>query len=181
MVLLEVSPISAKADADFAGLVGLRMNSASTDIGGATGSSKIGIMAGILGWIPLRHGFGVRSGALYNQRYVGIGPTNQGDIDIQYTYFDLPLTAMYQFNSQWTAYGGPVLAFNQSKDVNCSKASTCSAFNVKSFLLPWQFGVDFKFAPQFGGEFFYETIGGELSSNVSDMKSFGVGLLIFLD
>lgn len=181
LALLSLISGSAKADLDFAGLVGYRMNTGRTNILGATGSSKFGFMAGFVGWIPLRHGIGVRTGALYNQRYMGLGPVNEGDIDIQYSYLDLPMTAMYQMNSQWTIYGGPTLAFNQSKDVSCTKLATCSAADVKSFLLPWQFGVDFKFAPQFGGEFFFETINGDLSTNVSDMKAVGLSLLVFFD
>lgn len=176
-----MTTISARAEIQVAGNLGVRLNSASTDVGGASVTSKAGIIAGFLGWLPLRHGFGVRSGALYNQRFVGLGPTNQGDIDVQYTYLDIPLTATYQINSGWSIFGGPVLAFNQSRDVTCSTSSTCAAAEVNSFVLPWQAGVDFKMTSQLGGEFFVEGILGEVSKNISDMKSLGLSLVIFFN
>ncbi len=166
---------------NLAGNLGVRYNSASTDVPRASTTSKLGIIAGFLGWIPLRSSFGIRTGAVYNQRFVGIGPTQQGDIDIQYTYLDIPLTATFQINSIWSIFGGPVLAFNQSKEVTCSTSSTCAAAEVSSFVLPWQAGVDFKMTSQLGGEFFVEGIFGELSRNVSNMKSLGLSLVIFFN
>ncbi len=171
---------SAKEDIEFAVLAGLRSNTATTNLPNASVSSKLGYVAGILGWLPLNKGFGARSGLLFNQRFVGLGPTNQGDIDIQFTYLDIPLTGTYQIRNGTWLYAGPILAFNQSKDVACSRRSNCSATDVKSFVLPWQLGVDFKFTPNFGAEFFYEFMSGDLAASVSDMKAVGASFLIFL-
>lgn len=180
-VLMMVFAVSFTANAEFAAVLGARSNTASTNITGASTSSRLGYMAGVLGWLPLRKSFGVRTGFLYNQRFVSLGPTLQGDIDVNFSYFDIPLTGTYQFNTQTWAFVGPVLAFNQSRDVTCSRNSSCSAADSKSFILPWQLGVDFKFAPQFGAEIFYEFMSGDLAAGVSDMRAIGASALIFFE
>ncbi len=182
VISLSCANVAQASDLDFAVLVGTKNNSATTDITGATVTSKFGIMVGVLGLLPLtRNGFGIRSGGIYNQRYVTMGPSNQGDIEIQYTYFDIPMTPMLQIDRLITLFAGPVLAFNQSKDVSCSKAPTCAAADVKSFLMPIQIGADFRFAPQFGGEVFFESISGDISKNVANMTSVGFAGLIFFE
>ena len=173
--------VSAKAETDFAGILGIRMNSANTDVTGATVTAQSGVMAGVLAWFPVHDRFGLRSGAVFNQRFIRLSPTVQGTVDILYSYWDLPLTATFQFSSGFFLYGGPVLAFNQSKEVKCSLLSTCGALDVKSVVVPWQVGLDFRMIPQLGGEFFVEMIPGELSRNVSDMKSLGLSLVYYFN
>lgn len=173
--------ISAKAEIDFAGTLGIRMNSASTDVTGASVSAQSGVLAGVLAWLPIRERLGFRTGAVFNQRFISLGPTNQGTVDVLYSYWDLPLTATYQISSGFFLYGGPVLAFNQSKEVTCSQDPKCGALDVKSVVVPWQAGVDFRMIPQLGGEFFVEIIPGELSRNVSDMKSLGLSLVYYFN
>lgn len=173
--------VVSTARAEIATVLGARSNTISTDLAGASTNSRLGYIAGVLGWLPVRNAFGIRSGFLYNQRFAGLGPTLQGDIDINYSYFDIPLTATYQFSTTTWAFAGPVLAFNQSRDVACTKNSGCSASDVKSFLLPWQIGADFKLTPYIGAEFFYEFLAGNLSANVSDMRAVGASLLIYID
>jgi hypothetical protein len=164
-----------------AGVLGMRSSDADTDLANATIKNRTGMQAGVLGWTNFQGRIGGRSGFVYTQRYATLGPTQSGTVNFEYSYFDVPLTGTVQIGSWAWIFAGPVLSFNQSKDVTCSAVATCSPFDVKSFIVPFQMGLDFKFAPQFGGEIFYEYVSGELSKNLSNMSSVGANILVYFE
>lgn len=162
-------------DLQFSALFGVRSNSADTNVTKASVQTQTSWMAGVLGVLPLKYSFAARGGFIYNQRYVEISPTAQGTVSIQFSYFDVPLTMGYQFSDLAMVFAGPVLAFNQAKDVSCTQSSTCAALDVKSMLIPWQFGVHFLFLPDMGAEISYEYVAGDLSQSVANMRSLAIG------
>jgi hypothetical protein len=174
--------LSMQAQAvELAGVGGLRSNDAKTDLANASITSKTAFQAGLLAWATFQGRIGGRSGFLYTQRHVELGPTQSGIVNFQFAYFDVPLTGTFRLGDNAWIFAGPILAFNFSKEVTCSTAPTCSALDTKSFILPLQLGIDFKFAPQVGGEVFYEYTSGELAKNLSNMSSVGANLLIFFE
>ena len=174
--------ISSQASAvELAGVFGMRSNDAKTDLANANIKSRTGFQAGLLGWAPIQGRVGGRSGFLYTQRYIGLGPTQSGTVNFEFSYFDVPLTGTVKLGDYAWIFAGPVLAFNFSKEVTCTTNATCSPLDTKSFIIPLQLGIDFKFASQFGGEVFYEYTSGELAKNYSNLSSVGANLLIFFE
>ena len=177
LFLLAVSahPAMAKqAPLQLSATFGFRSNSGDTNIQNASVTSKTSVHAGLLGILPLKYGWGARSGFMYTQRYVDIGPTLQGTVSIEFAYIDVPLTAVYRFSDAASVFAGPVIAINQSKDVNCTQKLTCTALDTKSVVVPWQAGAHFLFASDIGAEIFYEYTPGDLATSVSDVKSIGL-------
>jgi hypothetical protein len=154
--------MSVAAEArDFAVSVGARTNSWDISPAGAgSGSGKTGLQAGVLGFIDIGTGLQFRSGFLYTQRL--FTATASGfESEYNFSYFDVPLTIMYKFSDFGGVFGGGVLALNSGK--SCS-GTGCSTEGVKSSLVGFQFGASFKFAPQMGGELYYESIPGDIQS-----------------
>lgn len=173
--------LAAQAQIEFGLAVGARSGQAETDIVGATMQTQEGWQFGAIAYLPIQNPFGMRSGFLYSQRFAAIERTRAGDVDIDFAYFDVPIQARLQMGDYAGLYGGPVLAFNQSKEVSCTIKANCVAIDVKSFVIPWQVGVDFRIFSQFGAELYYEYIPGDLSTNVSNMKTVGANALFFFE
>jgi hypothetical protein len=181
ILLFSFFGLAAQAQMEFGLAGGPRYSQADTNISGASVASKLGLQAGVLGYLPFAKTWGLRTGFFYTQRYVTIQKTASGDVDIQYSYFDVPATLRLQVSDRAGIFGGPILAFNQSKDVSCSKNSSCSALDVKSVILPWQIGLNFRMLSQFGGELYFEYAPGDLSTNVSDMRTVGVNAVLYFE
>jgi hypothetical protein len=172
---------AAQAQSEFGLSAGIRSGQAETDLQGATLTGKTGFQVGALTWLPIYRGWSIRTGFLYSQRPSMLSNTASGDVDIAYSYFDVPVTPFYRFSDFAGIFGGPVLAFNQSKEVTCSSKTNCAAPDVKSFLVPLEIGLDFRFAPLMGGEVYFEYVSGSLSANVFDMKTVGANFLFFFE
>lgn len=168
--------LSWSQELGFSGILGVRSQQIDTDLRNATVDSKTSWQGGVLMSIPLRSVFELRSGFLYVQRYAQIGNTAKGNIDIEYAYVDVPLTVGLRLHDSVAIYGGPHVAFNQSKDIQCSRNASCEAENVKSVIWPWEFGVEVNFLSQLGAGLYYEYISGDLSDNVQEMKTVGLNL-----
>ncbi|MEZ0392004.1 MAG: outer membrane beta-barrel protein [Pseudobdellovibrionaceae bacterium] len=178
---LLIFSLTAQAQMEFGLVGGLQSGQAETDLSGASAKTRLGYHFGGLAYLPLQKSWGLRSGLIYNQRYTTLEPTLSGKVDMDFAYFDVPLTPMLKFSGAGGVFAGPVLAFNQSKDVTCSQRANCAAVDVKSFLLPLQVGVQFRFLPQMGAELFFEYISGELATNVSNMKTVGASFLFYFE
>lgn len=171
----------AQAQIGFGVAAGVRSNQAETDIHGAETSSRSGLQFGVLAQFPIVNSFEVRSGFFYTQRYSEIEKTASGNVSVDYTYFDIPLTPSFRLSDAAAIFAGPVFAFNESKEVSCTNRATCAALDVKSVIVPWQAGVNFRFFSQAGGELFAEYAPGDLSTNVSDMKSVGANFIFYFE
>ncbi len=180
-----IATVQAKAetrgDIGFGALFGLRSNQADTDIRNATVNSRMGYQFGVLALFPIVKAIEVRSGFMYTQRYSEIANTASGTVTVDYSYFDVPMTLMYRFSEAAGVFAGPVIAFNQSKEVTCSRNTNCAALDVKSVVMPLQIGLNFKFLPQMGGEVFFEYTSGDLSTNVANMRSVGANLIYYFE
>jgi hypothetical protein len=165
---------------------GFRSTSASTDLvtTGTTYSvtGKNGFQIGGVGFIPLSNQFNFRTGFLFTQRFMEVTATSTSTTktDVELTYIDIPLTAMYKFNDYGGFFGGIVLGLNQAKECKTTSATTNCA-GAASSVIPLTMGLSFKFAPNFGGELAYEMVSGKLADIVSDAKSIGVNLLIYFE
>lgn len=173
--------LAAQAQIEFGAAAGLRTNQADTDVRGADVTSQMGLQLGAIAFFPINPIWGVRGGALYTQRHVDLGPTNQGDVEVRYAYFDVPVTPMIRLGDYAGIFAGPVFSFNLSKDVSCSRLSSCAALDVKSLILPLQLGIQFRIFYQLGAEFFFEYVPGELSTNISDMRTVGGNLIFYFE
>lgn len=171
----------AQRDIQFGGLLGFRSGQTDTDVRGASTSSRSGWQFGVQTLFPIAPPIEVRSGFAYTQRFTEIKNTAQGTVTVDYSYFDVPLTVAYRFNEAASVFGGPVIAFNQSKEVSCTAAANCAASDVKSVIMPLQLGISFKFLPQMGGELYYEYISGDLSNNVQNMRTVGANLIFYFE
>ncbi len=175
--------VAARAQIEFGVAAGLRSSQADTDLASATVDSRSGFQAGALFYFPFASNWGLRSGFLYTQRFVTLLNTKAGSVDINFSYFDIPATPMIRFSDYAGVFAGPVLSFNQSKEVSCSNKSsdTCNAMDVKSVVMPWQLGLQFRFLPQAGAEIFYEYTPGDLATNVANMRAVGGNVIFFFE
>jgi len=162
---------------DFAAAVGVRSNSADAVTVGNTTTSKTGFGAGVMGFFDMSENVQIRSGFMYNQRNISIRGTGAAaiDEDLDASYIDIPVTAMYKFAEYGGAFAGPVLALLASK--NCKVTGGCSK-NPESMVVGAQFGVSFKFAPQLGAELYYELVPTEYwKGQAENVKTVGANLL----
>jgi hypothetical protein len=167
---------SASAN-DFAAVVGFRSTSASAAgpvTAGVDIGAKNGYGVGVLGFFDMAANFQIRSGFLYNTRDVNV-KTALVDFDMNAAYVDIPVTAMYKFAEYGGFFAGPVLALLASKD--CKQTGGCTK-DPEATALAFQLGASFKFAPQLGGEVYYEILPSEYwKDNLKDIKTVGVNLL----
>lgn len=174
--------IGAQAQMEFGALVGFRSNQAQTDISLASVSSRTSYQFGVQGFFPIWNDLaGLRTGAMVAPRYVNLSNTRKGTVEINYIYLDVPATLMLKFNEVAGVFAGPILSFNYSKEVSCSLQADCVATDVKSVVVPWTLGLNFKILPQIGGELFYEYVPGDLSTNVSNMTTVGANFIFYIE
>lgn len=171
--------VSAHANAQelrYSGVLSLRSMDVQTDVDFARTENRTGISFGSFFELNSKSKFIVRSGVLYSQRYSRIENTNQGDVDVNYSYFDFPLHILLKVNPQIYFWGGTSVSFNFSKEIECSREVRCEASSVKSVVFPFVGGGGFWYLPELGAEIFYEYIPGELSANVMNMSTLGLNL-----
>lgn len=182
LMLSTMTLVSVAHAADIALILagGVRSNSATTDLPNASVTNRTSFSGGLLGIAPINGHFVLRSGFLITQRYVDLGPTTQGTVDINFAYVDVPLTPMILLTNEAGVFAGPVIAMNVIKDCTAS-LTTCGATNVKSVIVPWTVGVQARFFGQFGGEIFYEKVFGDAADNVSNFTTVGGNILFYFD
>lgn len=163
---------------DFAATVGFRSNSGEHAPAGVSDNAKASIGVGVLGFFEMASQLQLRSGFLYNQRKYGY-TSSSVDFDFDLAYVDIPVTAMYKFADYGGVFIGPVLSLLVSKDCKISGGTSCGySKSPEALVIPVQFGVNFKFAPQWGAELYYEMISQELWTNgVKNSKTVGANLL----
>ncbi len=172
---------------EFALSAGFRNTSASAD-GAPAGttysiSAKNGFQLGGIGFFPLNEQIYLRSGLLYTQRFLEFSATTGTVVtktDVELSYIDIPATVMYKFSDYGGVFGGVIVGLNQSKDCKTATTSTnCTGTN--SSITPITLGLSFKFAPNMGGEFSYESTSGSLANSVTEAKSIGLNFLVFFE
>lgn len=156
--------VAQAADISFVLMGGPRFNSGSTDLTNASVVGTTAFQVGALGIIPIQGSFAMRGGFVYTQRNVVIGPTTTGDVDVNLSYIDFPITPMWLFSEYAGAFAGPIIAMNFNKECSRGNGSQCDVTGASSAVFPITVGVHFKFASQMGGEFSYEYVPGQLWS-----------------
>lgn len=163
---------------DFAAVLGFRSNSAEHDSAAVSVGTKTSFGAGVLGFFDMSESIQVRSGFIYNQRHY-TAKVGTFETDYNLAYADIPVTLMYKFADYGGAFIGPVLSLLASKECKNSAPSCTFTKDPTSMIVPIQFGVSFKFAPQLGAEIYYEMISGELWENgLKNSKTVGANLLV---
>lgn len=156
--------ISSANASDFAVVAGARMNNGSAGTSGLSISGKTAFQIGVQGFFDINEKLIFRSGFLYAQRYFGY--TSSGLTgELNYTYFDIPATLMYQFADYGGIFGGVHLGLKSSASCTVSGGTCTITKDPKSMITPLVFGASFKFAPQMGAEFYYEMTSGDLHEN----------------
>ena len=176
-LMLTLSCQMASAN-DFAAVVGLRSNTAESSTTGESVGSKTSFGAGVLGFFDIAADLQVRSGFIYNQRHY-TAKTGTIDAEFNLAYADIPVTLMYKFADYGGAFVGPVIGLLAAKECKLSTGSCSFTKSPESLIIPIQLGVNFKFAPQFGGELYYEMISSALWENgIKNSKTVGANFLI---
>lgn len=166
---------------EFALTAGLRNNNADTDLALGAVEAQTSFYVGGLAYFPMIHQLTFRTGFLYTQRYADIIYVNGTSDEVRFSYLDIPLTLMMKFSDYAGVFAGPVVSINHAKDCSRSSGGVCTATNAKSSIIPIVIGASFKFAPQMGGEFFYEWYSGELASGISNMRSLGANFVFYFE
>lgn len=173
--------LSASADNEFALLGGLRSSSADTSLNNASVSSRTSYQAGALVNLELLSPWALRTGLLITGRQLSVGPTNQGTVNLNFMYADVPVLALYRFTDLAGIFAGAVVGFNQGKEMTCSGSGSCGAQGVDAVVFPWQIGVNFRFASQMGADLYYEYLPGSIDKNVSNVKTVGANLIVYFE
>lgn len=145
------------------------------DVTGSDTNAKVGYQVGLSAAFPVADQWSIRSGLFYTQKNIEVESlvTKQ---DYKFSYVEIPATAMFKFTESAGAYAGINLSMNLDDDCG---TGTCS--DVESFVTPIVIGAAFKFAPQLGGNVYFETLSGDVANNVKDFKAIGANLMITFD
>lgn len=155
--------------------VGFKWNT--VNITNATSAKQeVGFQLGFSTVFNMMESFGIRSGLFYSERpfkseFAG-GSTVKGKI----TYFEVPAHLMFKFEDYAGVYVGPTMAIKMGDELVPG-----SLTDVKSMVVPITFGAQFKLTPDFGANVFFETVPGDLATDVSSSRAVGMNLLITFD
>jgi hypothetical protein len=163
------------ADYSMAGLeFGFKSNTASI-ANSTSNKQENGFQLGVSGVYNIGESFGLKSGLMYSERPFSADfalTSSKGKI----TYFEIPLQFMLKFEEYAGVYVGPSISLKMSDE-----GSPAGLANVKSMIVPLTIGAQFKFLPNLGANVFFETVSGELATNVENSRAVGVNLIITLD
>jgi opacity protein-like surface antigen len=172
---------AAFADLDYGVELGVRSQSGDTDVTGGSTESKTALQAGVFGIMPISGAWNLRTGLFYTQRPLTV-KISGAENNIDMNYVDIPLNIMYKFETYAGVYLGVNLAINMDK--KCSLAG-CTMSDVTSPLIPLVVGAAFKFAPNVGANFYFETASGKVATvNNYDLKNYraiGANLILTFD
>ena len=174
---------SAQA-ADFGIEAGVRSQSGDTPASsGLTTVSRTNFELGGVGQFPLSGAFQIRSGLKYSQRSLDlkvVSSSSTGSLTL--TYFDIPVQGLYKFEDYGAVFAGPVVSFILDKKCDLGNGATCDLSKAKSLLIPLQIGATFKFMPQMGATIFYETIPGDVVTDIyTNSRAIGANFLFTFD
>lgn len=145
------------------------------DVTGSDSNAKLGYQVGLSTAFPIADQWSFRTGLFYTQKNIEV-ETATTKHDFKFTYVEIPAAAMLKFADSAGAYAGLNLSMNLDDD-----CGTTSCSSVESFTTPIVIGVAFKFAPQFGGNVYFETLSGDVANGVKDFKAVGANLMITFD
>ncbi len=149
---------------------------ASADLKNQDSSKQvIGFQVGASTVFDVGSTFGIKTGLFYNERPFQ-GTFTLVDVKGKLTYFDVPVLLMFKVEDYAGIYAGSSLSFKLSDEISSGKLT-----NIKSMVVPATIGAQFKFAPNFGANVYYEFISGELADSLSNSRAVGANLMITFD
>jgi len=176
-IITGLSFSAAAQDGQFAITGGFR--STNMDAKGLTVDGRSGLLLGGLAWFYFNDNLGLRTGFLFTQKYATLKSTT--NIDMNFTYLDIPATLAYKFSDYASVFGGVVMSMAQSKDCGAG----CTVNNHQSMLTPFVVGTSFKFAPYMGGELVYEFSSSKISEvggvEISNLRSLGANFVVYFE
>jgi hypothetical protein len=159
---------SLAAAADMGITLGYRSDSATANSGAAI-ESKNNVMIGGVGLVDLGPQIVLRLGFNYTPRSFGLVSG-----EAKFTYIDIPVGILWKFSD----YGGAFAGVNPSLMVSGSCPGGCSG--TANMPVGYQFGIQFKFAPQMGLAMYYESMGA-LTQGIDSAKAVAVQFLYTFD
>lgn len=168
---------------DYGLIVGFRSQSGDISTSGASVKSAVGYQLGAISNIKFHDMFGLRTGLMYVERNTKFSyDATAAEADAKLTYFDIPLNLAIKFEDYASVYVGVNLSMNLSNSLSGSGYWSGSKFtDVKSMVMPFTLGADFRFAPQIGANLFFESISGELAAGVKNYRAVGANFIYYFD
>jgi hypothetical protein len=164
--------VSQAQDVGF--VVGIRADSADTEVTGAQVSGQNSVHFGAILKTELTETLGLRLGMLYVPRQYEYQVNQNSSSEVyKFTYFELPVGILYRFSEAGGVFIGPTFGFGLDK--SCA-SNPCQG--VSNSLTTMQVGASFKFAPQFGVEIFYETGMSNITSQLKQQRAVGANLMV---
>lgn len=142
-------------------------------------SSKqvIGFQIGGSAVFDLAETFGIKTGLFYTERsfkHEAPGIVGNG----KFTYFDVPVFAMFKFADYAGIYAGPTVSVKLGDELTSEPAGSYGGLTgVKGIVVPLTLGAQFKMTPGVGLNLFFETIPGELAKGLEGSKAVGANML----
>lgn len=157
---------------------GFRQQSGDASAGFST-SSQVGYTLGAVGYLDVSEKLAVRSGVMYTQRPLKVSnDLTRESSNVNMTYFDVPVGLMLKFEDWMGVYAGVALSVNLDK--SSSNTNVVRLQDVKSLVVPFQFGVTFKFMSELGLNLYFEQF-GDVADGLKSYRSVGANLLFTMD
>lgn len=158
-------------------VIGARNDNAETTVAGASIEGRTNLQAGMVAKFEISGPLNLRTGMIYVQRSYGTTVSGVSAGDTKASYLEIPFGAMYKFSDYGGAFVGAAIGLNVSKDC----PGGCSGASVNSSPLAIQLGGSFKVHPQFGFEFYYETLTAKFANNIESPKAIVANVMIAFD
>ena len=157
--------------------VGFRWASANI-VGADSNKQVLGFEVGGSTVFNLNETFGIRTGLFYVERpFESSTILSTSNIKGKLTYFDIPVHLMFKLEDYAGIYLGPSVSFKLSDDIN----NGLKLDKIKTSVIPLTFGAQFKFAPNFGLNIYFESVSGELAQGLENSRAVGANLMIAFD
>jgi hypothetical protein len=162
---------------DLGVVVGFRNDQADSETAGTSITGKGGIQGGMVAKFELNGPLQIRTGAIYLERSYGVKTGTAAEELLKASYLEIPVGLLYKFSDYGGVFLGAAIGLNIAKQ--CPGGCSTSSLNMTP--VPLQFGGSFKVAPQFGFEFYYETMTGKFATGVTNARAIAANLMITFD
>lgn len=162
---------------DLGVVVGFRNDQADSETAGVDISGKTNIQGGMVAKFELSGPLQIRTGAIYVQRAYSAKGLLGVEQETKASYLEIPVGLLYKFSDYGGVFAGPAFGLNVSKDC----PGGCSGAGINTSPMTLQVGGSFKFAPQMGFEFYYETMSSTFATGVTNARAIAANLMITFD
>jgi hypothetical protein len=122
------------------------------DVDSDATETRAGFVGGAFAQADVSRNFGIRLEALYHMK--GASTDAAGvDVTFQLDYFELPLLLVGQIpaseSATFSAFAGPVFAFNASADLEASAGGLSGSVDISDYIAGFEFGLAFGLGASF--------------------------------